>query len=64
MGFVLNGFRDWNGKATVYDLGTGVIGEYRKQGITSNIMSCLKALLKEEGVEQYLLEVKNSRYIT
>lgn len=56
-GFVLNGFRDWNGKATVYDLGTGVIGEYRKQGITSNILSYLKTLLKEKGVEQYLLEV-------
>jgi ribosomal protein S18 acetylase RimI-like enzyme len=57
VGFVLNGYRDWNGKSTVYDLGTGVIGEYRKQGITSNILSYLKDLLKEKGIEQYLLEV-------
>lgn len=57
VGFVLNGFRDWNGKATVYDLGTGVISEYRKQGITSSILTYLKTLLKEKGVEQYLLEV-------
>lgn len=57
VGFVLNGFRDWNGKSTVYDLGTGVIGEYRKQGITSNILSYLKDLLKIKGTEQFLLEV-------
>ncbi len=57
VGFVLNGYRDWEGKSTVYDLGTGVISEYRKQGITSNILSYLKELLKEKGTEQYLLEV-------
>jgi ribosomal protein S18 acetylase RimI-like enzyme len=57
VGFVLNGFRDWNGKSTVYDLGTGVIGEYRKKGITSNILAYLKDLLKIKGTEQFLLEV-------
>jgi ribosomal protein S18 acetylase RimI-like enzyme len=57
VGFVLNGLRDWNGKSTVYDLGTGVIGEYRKQGITGNILSYLKDLLKGKGTEQFLLEV-------
>ncbi len=57
VGFILNGSRDWEGKATAYDLGTGVIGEYRKQGITSNILSVLKELLREKGIEQYLLEV-------
>ncbi len=57
VGFVLNGFRDWNSKSTVYDMGTGVIGEFRKQGITSNILAYLKELLKERGTEQYLLEV-------
>lgn len=57
VGFVLNGYRDWDGNSTAYDLGTGVIGEYRKQGITSNILSSLKELLKEKGTEQYLLEV-------
>lgn len=57
VGFVLNGFRDWNGKSTVYGLGTGVIGEYRKKGITSNILAYLKDLLKIKGTEQFLLEV-------
>ncbi len=57
VGFVLNGIRDWNGKSTAYDLGTGVINEYRKQGITSNLLTNLKDLLKAKGIEQYLLEV-------
>ncbi len=57
VGFVLNGFRNWNGKSTVYDLGTGVTVEYRRQGITSNMLLNIKKELKEKQVEQYLLEV-------
>lgn len=57
VGFVLNGLRTWDGKPTVYDLGTGVIGEYRKQGITSNILTKIRELLKEREIKQYLLEV-------
>lgn len=57
IGFVLNGFRDWNGKPTVYDTGTGVIKEYRKQGITSSMINIIRELLKESKIEQYLLEV-------
>ncbi|WZL72470.1 GNAT family N-acetyltransferase [Clostridiaceae bacterium 35-E11] len=60
VGFVLNGFRNWNGKPTVYDLGTGVVGAYRRQGITSNMLLNIKELLKEKQVEQYLLEVIKS----
>lgn len=60
VGFVLNGFRNWDGKLTVYDIGTGVIGEYRKQGVTSNMLLNIRELLKEKGVEQYLLEVIKS----
>ncbi|WP_345742161.1 hypothetical protein [Clostridium botulinum] len=37
VGFVLNEFRSWNGKPTVYDLGSGVIVEYRRQGVASNM---------------------------
>ncbi len=57
VGFALNGLRQWNGKATVYDTGTGVVPEYRRQGITSNIFLHIKNLLKDMQVEQYLLEV-------
>lgn len=57
IGFVLNGFRDWHGRKTVYDLGTGVIPDYRRQGITSAILKQIRKLLQEQKLEQYLLEV-------
>lgn len=38
VGFVFNGLRSWNGKSTVYDMGSGVVLNYRKQGITSTII--------------------------
>ena len=60
VGFVLNGFRNWNEKSTVYDLGTGVTAEYRRQGITSNMLLNIKKVLKQKQVEQYLLEVIKS----
>jgi ribosomal protein S18 acetylase RimI-like enzyme len=60
VGFVLNGLRSWNGKTTAYDLGTGVIPECRRQGITSDMLEHIKKLFKEKQVEQYLLEVIKS----
>lgn len=60
LGFVLNGVRDWGEKTTVYDCGTGVIPEYRKQGITSNIFTKLLYLLKNNNIDHYLLEVIQS----
>lgn len=60
IGLVLNGFRKWNGKLTAYDTGTGVIANYRKQGITSTMLLHVRELLKDRGIEQYLLEVIKS----
>lgn len=57
IGFVLNGLRSWNGKKTVYDLGTGVVGDFRKQGLTSNMLLKIRDVFNEKKVEQYLLEV-------
>lgn len=57
VGFVFNGLRNWNGKKTAYDTGTGVIVESRRQGITSNMLFHIKKLLVEKQIEQYLLEV-------
>lgn len=57
VGFILNGHRIWGGIDTVYDSGTGVIPEYRKQGITNNIFKRLQEVLIEKGAVQYLLEV-------
>ncbi|MDF2988382.1 MAG: acetyltransferase, family, partial [Eubacterium sp.] len=56
-GIILNGLRTWNGRPAVYDLGTGVMPEYRKQGITSCMLTNIKKILKERNIEQYLLEV-------
>lgn len=55
--FVLNGVRIWDNKLTAYDLGTGVIPEYRKKGITTEILKKVKDLFKEKNIEIYLLEV-------
>lgn len=57
VGFILNGYRRWNGKQTVYDTGTGVVPEFRKQGLTTNMFFKTVEMLKKEGIEQYLLEV-------
>ena len=57
VGLILNGVRVWNGKMTVYDLGTGVIAEYRKRGLTGEALKVVKNLCREKGIECYLLEV-------
>lgn len=60
VGFVLNGLREWNGKKTVYDLGTAVLPDYRRQGITKEMLRSVQKLLQKNQVEQYLLEVITS----
>lgn len=57
VGFILNGVGTWNGLATAYDTGTGIIKEYRKQKITTRILETSLPLLKQNGISQYLLEV-------
>jgi len=56
-GFILNGCRNWDERLTVYDLGTGVIPEYRRQGLTTSLFQKVLEQIRHEGVEQYLLEV-------
>lgn len=57
VGFILNGMREWDGKLTAYDTGTGVSPSYRKQGITNELFNEVVDILATQGVEQYLLEV-------
>jgi len=57
VGFIINGLRTWKGKKTVYDTGTGVIKEHRKQGITTSMFEDAKEMLIENDVQCYLLEV-------
>lgn len=57
VGFFLNGCRMWNGKATAYDVGTGVIPQFRKQGITNHMLQTARQNFDKSGVEQYIMEV-------
>lgn len=57
VGFTFNGIGTHLGKSTAYDTGTGTIKEYRGQKLASRIFGTSIPLLKQEGIEQYLLEV-------
>ncbi|MDQ3799573.1 MAG: GNAT family N-acetyltransferase [Acidobacteriota bacterium] len=57
VGFTLNGFGCWNGKSTVYDAGTGVLPDFRGKRIAERIFEFMTPALKQNGVEQILLEV-------
>ena len=57
IGFSLNGFGKWNEKSTVYDAGTGVIPEFRRQGISGKMFDLMLPIFKEREIEQFLLEV-------
>jgi len=57
VGFILNAVRPWNGRLTAYDTGTGVVPSHRKRGVTKAMFARALEVLREGGVEQYLLEV-------
>lgn len=57
VGVSLNGFGDWEGKATVYDAGTTVIPEYRRRGVSRSMFEWMIPLFADEGYKQFLLEV-------
>ena len=57
VGFTLNGIGEWNGKLTAYDTGTGVIKEFRKKGIATQLFNDSLPVLRENNITQYLLEV-------
>jgi ribosomal protein S18 acetylase RimI-like enzyme len=60
VGFTLNGFGMWNGKATVYDAGTGVIPPFRRRGLGRAMFDFMFPVCQARGVEQCLLEVITS----
>jgi ribosomal protein S18 acetylase RimI-like enzyme len=62
-GFILNGFRAWNGKSTVYDILTGTVPSHRSQGIANTMFEKLRVLLRQKNAEQYLTEVKKENTI-
>ncbi|MEP6788897.1 MAG: GNAT family N-acetyltransferase [Acidobacteriota bacterium] len=56
-GFSLNGFGEWEDKTTVYDAGTGVVPNRRRQGISKAMFDLMLPVFRRQGVEQFLLEV-------
>lgn len=60
IGFLLNSVRQWDGKTTAYDTGTGVVKRYRNQGISGSMFSKILQALKDMNVRRYILEVIQS----
>lgn len=60
VGLLLNAVDTWEKKLTAYDMGTGVVPEYRGKGIGSDMFDFLLPKLRKAGVKQYLLEVLRS----
>ncbi len=57
IGFTLNAPGPWRGRKTVYDAGTGVVPEARRQGAARKIFEFMRPPFESSGVEQFLLEV-------
>lgn len=56
-GFIITGLGEWNGKATAYNAGTGVLPEHRGRQLTKRLYHFLLPKLKASGVDLCLLEV-------
>ena len=57
VGFILNSKRQWLGKDTAYDMGTALLPDYRNCGFSKKMVIKMIDILKEKGINQYLLEV-------
>lgn len=56
-GFILNGVRNWDGERTVYDLGAGVLPDFRRTGIMEKLLDLTGSLCIEHAIRVYQLEV-------
>lgn len=57
---VMHGSRSMNGKRMVYNAGTGVLPEFRGQGLVGKMYDHLLPFLKEQSVDELVLEVIES----
>lgn len=57
VGFILNGVRDWDNEKTVYDLGTGVIPDFRRTGIMGELLNLVSTICIKNKISMYQLEV-------
>jgi ribosomal protein S18 acetylase RimI-like enzyme len=60
VGLALNGSDLWDAEFTAYDMGTGVVPEFRRKGVADGMFDFLIPGLRQAGVKQYLLEVIRS----
>lgn len=58
--FIMHGVRTSDGKTVVYNAGTGVLPEYRGQGLVGKMYHYLQAYFEENQVHQLVLEVIES----
>lgn len=56
VGFVLNGFRDWDGQKLAWNGGTGVIASHRGMGVGQALIQKTLEVYREEGVTIATLE--------
>jgi ribosomal protein S18 acetylase RimI-like enzyme len=57
VGFIICGFRETENQKICYDGGTGVVKEFRRQGIGEQLLEKLIEMLKEMHINQFVLEV-------
>jgi ribosomal protein S18 acetylase RimI-like enzyme len=57
VGFTLIGLGEWEGQLAAYDVGTGIIPDFRGQGLAQKMFAHATPGLKERDVELFLLEV-------
>lgn len=57
IGFIMHGVRTIAGKTVVYNSGTGVLPEYRGQGLVGKMYDYMQPFFEENKVQQLVLEV-------
>ncbi|UCC73154.1 MAG: GNAT family N-acetyltransferase [Gemmatimonadota bacterium] len=57
VGFTLIGVDHFRGALSAFDIGTGVIADYRGRGVASEMLDFALPRLKEGGVRKFVLEV-------
>ncbi|MCP4725478.1 MAG: GNAT family N-acetyltransferase [bacterium] len=56
-GFTMIGIDNWKNSLSAFDVGTGIVKEYRGKGIARKMFDHAVPLLKEKGVNEFYLEV-------
>jgi len=62
IGFYMNAPGVWLGQQTAYDAGTGVVPDYRRQGVARELFEFMVPRLKQGSFTQYLLEVLSNNH--